>query len=73
MTSIEQDPQDEAEEYTVEEVPEPEEHTATPSVDPLEAEADPADVAEQLEEVPLDGVGAEDEDADAPEDLADEV
>lgn len=54
MTSIEQDPEDQAEEYAVEERPDAEEHNATPSTDPLTAEADPADIADQLEEAPLD-------------------
>lgn len=55
MTSIEQDPINEAEEFEPDQPAKTAEQEYAPAteVDPLTTEANPVDVAEQAEEVPL--------------------
>ena len=69
MTSIEQDPKNEGEEFeaTPPAAQTDEEYTPADEVDPLTTEANPVDVAEQSEEVPLD------EDAAATQEAAEEA
>lgn len=62
MTSIEQDPINEAEEFEPDQPTKTAEQEYAPvtEVDPLSTEANPVDVAEQAAEVPLDEERADD-------------